>query len=118
MKLWIKKSISVFLVAIIGFTAFGSTYFLESGIDKEQQEKQLIFHSDFNQAFEQGLEFASSKINVPGFKVMDTVFDLLHDNPGVLFTIAENGALKANWLEKCHRFFCIHTLLYPFHYFW
>jgi hypothetical protein len=118
MKIRIKKILSIFLIAIIGFTGIGSTYFFESEQEIGSEETNLVSYSDLIPAFDQGLEFASSKINVPGFKVLDTVFDLVNEPSDFLFSLAENGSLKVNWLEKCNRFFCIHTLLYPFHYFW
>lgn len=118
MKIGIKRIISIFLIAIIGFTGIGSTYFFESEQEIGAEETNLVSFSDLIPAFDRGLEFASSKINVPGFKVLDTVFDLVNEPSDFLFVLAESGSLKINWLEKCHRFFSIHTLLYPFHYFW
>lgn len=118
MKPQIKKFISIFLIAIIGFTGIGSTYFFESEHEIGAEETNLVSYSDLIPAFNQGLEIASSKINVPGFKVLDTVFDLFNEPSDFLYILAENGDLKFNWLEKNHHFFCIHTLLYPFHYFW
>jgi len=118
MKIRIKKFISLFLVAIIGFTGIVGTYFFEDVAKFQGKETNIVSYSDLIPAFDQGLEFGSSNINVPGFKVLDTVFDLVNEPSDFLFTLAESGALKVNWLEKSHRFFCIHILLYPFHYFW
>jgi hypothetical protein len=118
MKIRIKKILSIFLIAIIGFTGIGGTYFFEFGQEIGTEETKLGSYSDLVPAFDRGLEFASSKINVPGFKVLDTVFDLVNELSDFLFSLAENGSLKVNWLERDNLFFSIHIFLYPFHYFW
>jgi hypothetical protein len=118
MKIRIKKFIALFLICLIGLTGIGSTYFFESGIENRRQEAQIISYSDLIPQFDQGLEFSSTNINVPGFKVLETVFDLFNEPYDNFFTLSGYNGLKVNWFESCHRFFSIRILLYPFHYFW
>jgi hypothetical protein len=68
--------------------------------------------------FDQGLEFSSANINVPGFKVLETVFDLFNEPFGDYLNHLGYNRLKINWFESCNRFFSYRILLYPFHNFW
>jgi hypothetical protein len=114
----LKKQISVFLIALIGFSSFGNSYFLDTKGYQSQDENLEISSSEFLPSFDQGLEFSPVKINVPGFKALDTVFDLFSVTSDFFLDISHNCSLKADWLENVQCFFCVHSLLFPFHYFW
>ena len=118
MKIRIRKFISVFLVAIIGFTVIGSTYFFGPIVKVTDRESQIFSYSDLIPKFDQGIEFSSANINVPEFKALDTVFDFVNELSDFLFSISELSALKLAWLAKSHLFFKIQIFLFPFHYFW
>jgi hypothetical protein len=118
MKTRINKFIALFLVILIGLTGIGSPYFFESGIENRRQETQIISYHDLIPEFDQGLEFSSANINVPGFKVLETVFDLFNGTFGDFLCISGTNGLKVNWFESFNRFFNYRILLYPFHYFW
>jgi len=118
MEIRLKKFLSVFLIAIIGFTGVGNAYFFESELKFTSSETQIVSYSDLIPEFDHGLEFSSAKINVPGFKALDTVFDLINDASDFLFALEESGLLTISWLQNTNGFFSIHILLFPFHYFW
>ena len=118
MKIRIKEFIAQFLIILIGLTGIGSPYFFESGIENRRQETQIISYHDLIPEFDQGLEFSSANINVPGFKVLETVFDLFNGTFGGFLSISGTNGLKVNWFESFSRFFNYPILLYPFHYFW
>jgi hypothetical protein len=115
MKPHIKNFLSVFLVVVIGIAGISNPYFFDDRIENNRYE---ISDSNLNSGFYQGLELTSTKINVPVFKALDTVFDFINDASGLRLNIAESGFLKAFWPDKVQSFFCVYTLLFPFHYFW
>ncbi|MCS4435356.1 hypothetical protein [Aquiflexum gelatinilyticum] len=118
MEIRIKKFISFFLITLIGFTGIGSDYFLESCQEIGTEKTKIVSYSDLIPEFDQGLEFSQTNIHVPGFKVLETVFDLVNVPLDFLFSHTEHDALKVNWLQRDNLFFSIHIFLYPFHYFW
>ncbi|MCH6200094.1 hypothetical protein MMU07_10905 [Aquiflexum sp. LQ15W] len=118
MKIRLTKFLSFFLIGLIGFTGIGGTYFFESGQEIGTEKNKIISYSDLIPEFDQGLQFSSCNIHVPGFKILDTVFDLTNVPFDFWLAHVENDSLKVNWLERGNLFFSIHIFLYPFHYFW
>lgn len=118
MKIRIKKFISLFLVAIIGFSGMGKTYFFDSLGETQDKETRIFSHSDFVPQFDQGLEFSPTNINVPIFKALDTVFDFVNSHSIFSFNNIELSVLKTAWSAKNHRFYSVYLFLFPFHYFW
>jgi hypothetical protein len=114
----LKNFLSVFLIVIVGISGIGNSYFSENTFQSHPSEIDKVAFTDSIPGFDKGLEFSSSKINVPGFKALDTCFDLVSDCSGFLFAVIINGGLKAKWIENDHNFFSVHALLFPFHYFW
>ncbi|MCL6257561.1 hypothetical protein M3O96_00570 [Aquiflexum sp. TKW24L] len=115
MKSQIKNFLSVFLVAVIGIAGISNPYFFDDRIENNRYE---ISDSNLISGFDQGLELTSTKISVPVFNALDTVFDFISNASSLQLNIVESGFLKAFWPDKVKSFFCVYTLLFPFHYFW